>query len=92
MLRKGTPEIVISREELRKLPEYSCSLPTGTTIGKRWRRDVLSNKRYHRVIPADTPPEWMIGEYYDIGSETDVGIRWAWAVEEPGKVWRGDLR
>jgi hypothetical protein len=90
--RRNTPEIVISRDELRKLPEYSCTIPTGTTIGKRWRRDVLEPKRFHGVLPRDTPAEWMIGEYYDIGSDKEVGIKWAWAMEAPGKVWRGDLK
>jgi hypothetical protein len=92
MARKGTPEEVISKEELRKLLEYSCTLPTGTIIGKRWRRNVLEPKIHHGVLPRGTPAEWMIGEYYDIGSKTEVGIRWVWAVEEPGKVWRGDLK
>ena len=85
-------EEVISREDLRKLPEYSCSLPTGTTIGKRWRCDLTFNKKHHRVIPFDTPAEWKIGEYYDIGSETRIGIRWVWAVSKPGVVHRGDLQ
>lgn len=46
-----------------QLPEYSCSLPTATTIGKRWRR--RSNGA------------WWLGEYYDIGDPKRVGIRWA---------------
>ena len=41
----GRPrEEIISREELAKLPEYSCSIPTGTTVGKRWRRDTHFNE------------------------------------------------
>lgn len=36
--------------ELKALPEYSCSLPTGTTIGKRWKKN---QHAYHRPH-ADT--------------------------------------
>ena len=89
-------ETVISREELAKLGEYSCTLPTGTTIGKRWRRNVNAFKS---VLPSGQQnphgprqrlePEWMIGEYYDIGSE--IGVRFTWAVSEPGQVHRGKL-
>ena len=81
-------ETVISRAELAKLPEYSCSLPTGTTIGKRWRRDVHFNKP-----PAGRPaPEWCIGEYFDDGTPGMVAIRWTWAVDEQRNVHRGDPR
>lgn len=87
-----TDETVISREELAKLLEYSTSLPTGTTIGKRWRRDVHAVKRFHGVVPCDTPQEWMIGEYVEHSDPDTVGIRWSWAVVEPGVVHRGDPR
>jgi hypothetical protein len=93
-LRRKTPEVIISREELVKLPTYSCTLPTTYKgcEGYRWKRDVLEPRRHHGVLPRDTEPEWMIGEYYDIGSDKEIGIKWAWAMEEPGKVWRGWLR
>lgn len=78
-------ETVISRSELAALPEYSCSIPTGTTIGKRWRRNVQAYR------PRVAEPEWMLGEFVDIGSEEEVGIRWTWAVSEPGSVHRGKL-
>lgn len=31
--------IELTRAEFDALPEYSCSLPTGTTLGKRWRKN-----------------------------------------------------
>ena len=40
--------LVLTRSELEELLEYSCSLPTGTTIGKKWRRDNNEPLRYHR--------------------------------------------
>lgn len=79
-------EVVITRDELFSLPEYSCSTPTGTTIGKRWRRDV--NAYRLPVVSADRH-EWMIGEYVDIGSDVEVGIQYSWAVDENHKPHRG---
>lgn len=86
----GLPEIVISRSDLQALPEYSCTLPTGTTIGKRWRRDthIVGIAR-----PQDKPgpSEWVIGEYFDDGTPGMVAIRWSWAVSAPGVPHRGKL-
>jgi hypothetical protein len=53
---------------------------------------VLEPKRHHGVIPKDTEPEWMIGEYVEHPDPKKVGIKWEWAMEEPGRVWRGWLR
>lgn len=83
----GLPETVINRAELAALLEYSCSLPTSTTIGKRWRRNVNA----YRPDRVGVPPEWQIGEYVDVDSKDEVGIRWSWAVEAPGVVHRGEL-
>lgn len=80
-------ETVITRQELAALGEYSCSIPTGVTIGKRWRRDMNAYREDRRGVPS----EWVIGQFVDIGSKTEVGITWTWAVEVPGKVHRGDL-
>lgn len=74
---------VISRAELRALPEYSCSVPTGQTVGKRWRR----NMHFGSTIE----PEWMIGEYIDHANPAKIGIRWTWAVDENHDVHRGTL-
>lgn len=80
-------ETVITRQELAALGEYSCSIPTGVTIGKRWRRDMNAYREDRRGAQS----EWVIGEFVDIGSKEEVGIKWTWAVEEVGKVHRGDL-
>lgn len=76
------PELVISLDELRDLPEYSCTIPTGATPGKRWRRATPYTSK---------EPYWLIGEYVDIGSPDEIGIRWYWAVNAPGCVHRGRL-
>lgn len=77
-------EEVISRQELSRLPEYSCTTPTGVTIGKRWRRDTHAYR-------DQLEPEWMIGEYVDIGRDDVVDIKWVWALDEDGNPHRGDL-
>lgn len=70
------PELVLTQQQFDELSNYSHSLPTGTTIGKRWKRQ--------RGI------DWMVGEYFDVGSETEVGIRWYWAVNEKREPYRID--
>ena len=58
--------------ELRELLEYSCSLPTGTKIGKTWKRN---NAAYGRRPPG-TPPDWWMGEYVEDPDPELVGIVW----------------
>jgi hypothetical protein len=55
--------VVLADDQVAELLEYSRSLPTGTTIGKRWRREVFGER-------------WL-GEYVDIGVPDRVGIKWA---------------
>lgn len=73
--------IALTQRELDALPEYSCSTPTGTRIGKRWKR----NKNAYPAL-AGKPPEWWQGEYYELPeSDPDkvvrgveqIGIRWS---------------
>lgn len=53
----------VTMAEFAALSEYSTTLPTGTTIGKKW-------KRKH-------PLGWMMGEYIDIDRVDQVGIKWS---------------
>lgn len=57
----------ISQKTLDSLPEYSMSLPSLTTIGKVWKRNL-------NVFEADQPPLWVICEYVEIGNPDRVGI------------------
>ena len=62
---------LLTKEELDALPEYSCSIPTGTIIGKRWKRRTYKKsnipvndfgydeKGYFRL----EPDSWIMGEY-----------------------------
>ena len=63
---KLDPE-TISRKTFDSLLEYSCSLPTLTTIGKVWKCDL--NFGY----PTDEKV-WVICEYIEIGEKDRVGI------------------
>lgn len=48
--------------------EYSTTLPTGKTIGKRW-------KRYLFAGPAKGT--WVMGEYVEDPDPSMVGISWS---------------
>jgi hypothetical protein len=55
------PVLKLTCREFKKLSEYSASLPTGTTPGKRWKR--LDGAHDHAFIRAGGKPKWQIGEY-----------------------------
>ena len=88
----GRPrEVVIEREELRKLLEYSCSVPTGTTLGKRWRIQLHFGSR---SVPIERR-EWLVAEYLECNccGESEVAIAEAWAIDpSTGNAHRGELR
>lgn len=58
---------IFTQRDFNDLSEYSTSLPTGTTVGKQWKRD----NNHHR-----TNHDWNLCTYVDIGSEDRIGIRW----------------
>lgn len=82
-------EEVISREDLIKLLEYSCSIPTGVTIGKRWR---CTTRFPYRKLDQENI-EWFIRTYVqDPHNENMALIVSVWAVDENHEPHRGDLR
>lgn len=60
----------LTREEFNRLPEYSWSLPTGTTIGKRWRREQVWDEE------GQKKSRWWVGEYIVDPDPKMVGIKW----------------
>lgn len=76
----------ITQKELDELLEYSCSLPTGTTPGKRWKRDLeaYAPKSSNVEEPvADLEKQmrgkkWIIGEFF----EPDEAFRIAHGLEK----------
>lgn len=57
----------ISRKAFNRLPEYSCSIPTLTTIGKVWKKNLNFGKN------TDVE-DWLICEYVDHPNPEKVGI------------------
>jgi len=58
---------IMDQEELDKLLEYSTSIPTGTTIGKKWKC---------RRPAYGEPFNWFTGEYVPDPDPKMVGIKW----------------
>ncbi len=52
------PVALLTKAELDALPEYSWSIPTGVTPGKRWKRDENDGRG---------SKAWMLGEYQPAG-------------------------
>lgn len=67
--------VYLSQKEFDSLLNYSCSLPTGTTVGKRWK----CNRNAYREPPSKREPDWWMGEYYmdETIPEGQIGIRWS---------------
>ena len=63
------PPVLLSREDFDALPEYSCTLPTGVTIGKRWKR-----REPYGAEPANAA--WFLGTYIDVGEKDAAGVEW----------------
>lgn len=71
--REGSELVVYMNErEFKELLEYSHTLPTGTEIGKKWKR---------RVPPDGPGGTWFLGEYVEdvepYKSQGSVGIKWS---------------
>jgi hypothetical protein len=49
--------VVMTQREFDELLEYSCSVPTGQRIGKRWKIDRWFGSR------LKNGPRWWMGEY-----------------------------
>ena len=64
-------EVVLSETEFKELRQYSCTLPTGTTVGKQWKRNE------NAYGPTRGPePDWWMGEYIDHEDPERIGIHW----------------
>ena len=74
----------LTTKEFDDLLEYSCSIPTGTTLGKRWKRHVFcfefeGRKLYGWCLPPGATiisDEWQQGEYVRSKKPGFVDIRW----------------
>ncbi len=72
--------IHFTQSEFRKFVsdngEYSCTLPSGTTVGKRWARRTPYRHPMVMGHPTECAGRWYVGEYYDIHTPGQIGIRW----------------
>lgn len=74
---KHLPVLRLTSREFEALLDYSASLPTGTTPGKRWRRlDGCHDERCPIHARA-----WMIGEYELLPKDhpkrdTEIKVNW----------------
>ncbi len=62
--------IWLTLEQFDELLDYSCSIPTGQTIGKRWKR----HEPY--VHDPKVKTVWYMGQYVDHEDPDKIGIRW----------------
>lgn len=60
---------IADAEAFSALYDYSSSLPTGTTIGKRWKR----RRDYH-----DESKGWVLGEYAECNPPNPDRVRIIW--------------
>lgn len=64
-------EVRMTQAEVDALLEYSRSLPTGTTPGKRWKLQV-----YAKVNGKTVPDGWWLGEYGKVHGD-QIDIQWS---------------
>ncbi|ESW92970.1 hypothetical protein NKL07_22150 [Mesorhizobium sp. C280B] len=67
--------LILTKAEFDALDEYSATLPTGTTPGKRWKRhDGAFDQEF---IAGGGRPKWMIGEFGEIsGDGKTIALNW----------------
>ena len=86
MSRIYLDEEIISLEDLKALPEYSVTIPTGVTIGKRWRCATKPDRKHK------DDSEWLIKTYADDPHNDNMALICSvWAVVEQGVPHRGWL-
>ena len=75
----------LTQKQFDNLYEYSGSVPTGTTIGKRWKRNrnayrILRVRRHFIFWKKKIPwePDWYLGEYEEMSppDPKNVNIKW----------------
>jgi len=81
------PKVIkLTRAEFEALSEYSITLPTGTTIGRRWKRNLNAYRQlfYTHLHPWDGSPvveprgdNWWLGEYAPSPKPKTVLILWS---------------
>lgn len=69
------PMLSMALLQLALLPEYSCSVPTGVVVGKRWRRH-QPDRRSDTCHQLHDCGHWIVGEYV-AGPDNSIAIQWS---------------
>jgi len=77
----GHPITEVTRAEFDALLDYSCSLPTCTSLGKKWKRDDWSFQRKPRDLDA------LLNDMRRRGPLTDASVRVAQETLAEGVLW-----
>jgi hypothetical protein len=64
-------ELFLFLHELESMPDYSCTFPSATTIGKVWRR-----REPYRCLDEDPRARHFVGMYVPAGDADHVRIIW----------------
>lgn len=64
--------IVLTQLHFDNLLEYSCSLPTGKTIGKQWKKNEFAYVNFTDGIKRE---KWYLMEYTEHPDPNLVGIK-----------------
>lgn len=78
---------LIRARTLEELPEYSCSMPTGTTIGKTWKRD----ENAYDSLRCGYGRAWWIGRYEEHPDPAKISIRFYFPIIVPDWHFEGVL-
>lgn len=74
------PTMAFDRVEFSALPEYSTSLPTGTAVGKRWRRSITIQEAvgvdWDGCVVYVRRRDWIVGRYEEDPDPSMVAIKW----------------
>jgi len=74
--------VELTRAEFDALLEYSCTVPTGTTIGKRWKKNADAYQGQHTILSkavediTGLPQNWWMGEFVEDPDPKMIGIKW----------------
>lgn len=68
------PAIYITKQEFQDLSEYSCSEPTGTTIGRAWKSNIIAYTHSSQLKVPDRTPIWMYSQYAEHPTEPDKKV------------------
>ena len=67
----GDQIVTMTPEEFKQLPEYSCSFPDSSQLGKQWK----CNRNAYPPRQGTTPL-WFLGEYTEHPNPKKFYIRW----------------